>query len=123
VWNVNDFVILVFSYLYLTSLVYSLKMFKALKFLKALRLISRSAALQIALKALIFATPDVANFTVIMGLFFLMFAIVLISVFKGRLLYCSDIDESIFQEEILNKWQCLLNGGNWLRYTYNFDNI
>lgn len=95
VWNINDFVILVFSYLYLTSLVYSLKIFKALKFLKALRLISRNAALQIALKALIFATPDVANFTVIMGLFFMIFAVVLISIFKGRLYHCADIDPVI----------------------------
>lgn len=95
VWNINDFVILVFSYLYLTSLVYSLKIFKALKFLKALRLISRNAALQIALKALIFATPDVVNFTVIMGLFYMIFAVVLISTFKGRLYHCDDINASI----------------------------
>lgn len=45
VWNVNDFIILIFSYLYLSSLATSFKFVKTLKFMKALRLISRNQGL------------------------------------------------------------------------------
>lgn len=107
----------------MTSLAYSLKVFKALKFLKALRLISRNQALQIALRALIFAIPNVTKFTVIMGLFFMIFAVVSVSFFKGKMYHCIDIESLAIGEEILSKWQCLLYGGKWEVWTYNFDNI
>jgi len=42
IWNVNDFIILIFSYLYLSSIATSFKLVKTLKFMKALRLISRN---------------------------------------------------------------------------------
>lgn len=122
-WNLIDFGILVFSYFYLTSISSNYKIIKALKFVKALRIIGKIPALQLALRALIIATPDVMNFTAIMGLFYLIFSVALISTFKGRLHSCKDIDITIIEEEILSKWQCLSSGGNWMVLDYNFDNF
>lgn len=88
-WNMIDFTIIVFSILSLTPLSDSLRAIKMFRILRLLRLISKNEELKVAVRALFLAIPNVANVTIIMLLFFLIFGVILISYFKGKLYYCN----------------------------------
>lgn len=123
-WYAVDFTILVFTYLCLTPLFSKLKVVKALKFIKSIRLIGKNERLKVALKALVFAIPNVLKFTLMMLLFFLIFAVICVSYFKGKLYYCTKIISSMATGyPLANKWDCLSHGGLWLNRTFNFDSI
>ena len=87
-WNRLDFVIIIFSVLSLTPLSNNLVAFKIFRVLRLLRLISRNEELKVAVRALFLAIPNVANVTVIMLLFFLIFGIIGVSYFKGTQFNC-----------------------------------
>jgi hypothetical protein len=74
----------------------------------------------VAVRALLFAIPNIISITVIMIMFFLIFAVVSVSYFKGKMYYCKYQIPSI---EVGNKWECLMAGGLWINRVYNFDNI
>jgi Ion transport protein len=71
---------------------------------------------------LLFAIPNVFKFTIIMTLFFFIFAEILVSYFKGKLFYC-DALKAEYMPFVNDKWDCMTFGGDWLNKTYNFDNI
>lgn len=79
-----------FSVSSLTPLSNNLKTFKIFRILRVLRLISRNEGLKVAVRALVMALPNIANITIIMLLFFLIFGVVLVSYFKGKLFTCSN---------------------------------
>mmetsp|Transcript_42176 Transcript_42176/g.40415 ORF Transcript_42176/g.40415 Transcript_42176/m.40415 type:complete len:126 (+) Transcript_42176:626-1003(+) len=54
-------------------------------------------------------------------LFMLIFGILGISYFKGRLFFCDD--STGFDNIIETKWDCLNTGGDWTNNSFNFDNI
>jgi hypothetical protein len=58
-------------------------------------------------------------------MFYLLFATVAISHFKGKNFYCKYQLTSMDEEMPLlkSKWDCLDHGGYWMRRVYNFDNI
>ena len=87
-WNILDFIILIFSYLCLTPLEDKFKVVKSLRILRSLRLISKNEGLRVAVRALFFAIPNVISITIIMVLFYLIFAVVAVSYFKGKMYYC-----------------------------------
>ena len=120
-WNLLDFVIILFSVLALTPLSDNLKTFKIFRILRLLRLISRNEELKVAVRALFLAIPNVANVTIIMILFFIIFGVIAVSYFKGKLYNCvNSIDD--LESEITSKWDCLAAGGEWMNSIYNFDN-
>lgn len=53
-----------------------------------MRLISRNEGLKVAVRALFFAIPNVLKIALIMILFFMIFAVIGVSYFKGKLFYC-----------------------------------
>jgi len=67
------------------------------------------------------AIPNVANITIIMLLFFLIFGVIAVSYFKGKLFYCYNFEPTL-SESIVSKWDCLSSGGDWQNRVYNFDN-
>ena len=72
------------------------------------------------------AVPHVAIVTVIMLLFFLIFGIVAVSYFKGRLYQCSMLGvdfENSKELLIISKWDCFNSGGYWYNTERSFDNI
>jgi hypothetical protein len=71
-------------------------------------------------RALLFAIPNIVSITLIMIMFFLIFAVVSVSHFKGKMFYCKFALPSI---SVADKWQCLSAGGLWTNRVYNFDNI
>jgi hypothetical protein len=62
-------------------------------------------------RALFRAIPNIANVTLIMMLFFLIFGVIAVSQFKGKFFDCIDNIETL--EEINSKWDCLNSGGLW----------
>ncbi|CDW82905.1 voltage-gated ion channel superfamily [Stylonychia lemnae] len=123
-WNKLDFAIIIFSVISLTPLSSDFKIFKMFRVVRGLRLVSKNEGLQLAVKALIQAIPQIANVTIIMLLFFLIFGIIGISYFKGKFYYCQHDFISDFQvNQIQNKWDCINFGANWINKPYSFDNI
>lgn len=51
-------------------------------------MIGRNEGLKIAVRALLFAIPSIISITVIMIMFFLVFAVISVSYFKGKMFYC-----------------------------------
>lgn len=126
IWNILDFFILIFSYLCLTPLEGTFKVIKTFRILRSLRIIGKNEGLKVAVRALFFAIPNVLNITLIMLLFFLIFAVISVSYFKGKLHFCKIALEfgggghghAVYK----HKWDCLNEGGYWDNRTYNFDN-
>lgn len=67
------------------------------------------------------ALPNIANITIMMLFFFLIFGIIAVDKFKGKLYTCSNAMISLSME-INSKWDCLNIGGEWMNRVYNFDN-
>lgn len=114
-WNVVDFIIIIFSIISLTPLSNDFKTFKMLRVIRAIRLVSKNEGLKLAVKALIRAIPQIANVTIIMLLFFLIFGIIAVNFFKGKFYYC--MMDSVPREllpDIFEKWSCLNSGGIWI---------
>ena len=120
-WNVLDFIIIIFSVLSLTPLSDSLRSVKVFRVLRFLRLISRNEELKVAVSALFLAIPNVANVTIIMLLFFLIFGVIAVSYFKGKLFYCDNAMPELLPS-LQSKWDCLNSGGDWMNQIYTFDN-
>lgn len=57
-----------------------------------------------------------------MLLFFLIFAIIAVSEFKGRFYYCDTDEISYTVINVYTKWDCINNGAEWLNRNYSFDN-
>ncbi|TNV88195.1 hypothetical protein FGO68_gene12429 [Halteria grandinella] len=117
-YNQLDFLIIVMSILSLTSLSDDLSSIKMLRIFRALRLVSKNDGLKVAISALFQAIPNVANVTIIMLLFFLIFGLISTSFFKGKLYYCVGKTILPFQ----TKWECINVGGDWVNRCYTFDN-
>ena len=87
-WNILDFCIIIFSILSLTPYLDNLRIFKMFRVVRSLRLVSKNEGLQLAVKALMSAIPQLANVLLIMILFYIIFSIIAISYFKGKYFYC-----------------------------------
>jgi len=66
------------------------------------------------------AFPQFLNVLLINTLFFGVFSIIGVSLFKGMYYNCY---QKITLEVIETKWQCLNSGGTWERMAHNFDNF
>ena len=120
IWNILDFVILIFSFICLSSLADTFKVVKTFRILRSLRLISKNEGLKVAVRALLFAIPNILNITVIMLLFFFIFGIICMSYFKGKMYSCSN---ALSELTVRTKWDCLNSGGLWMNKIYNFDSL
>ena len=86
VWNIIDFVIVIFSVISLSLSNSSLKIFKVfrlLRILRPLKVIAKNEGLKVAIQALLLAIPNILNVTIITLLFFLIFGIIGVNYFKG----------------------------------------
>ena len=90
IWNLVDFIIVIFSLLAVTPLTDNLRLMKIFRVLRLLRLIGKNEELKVALRALFLALPNIANVTIIMILFFLIFGVISVSYFKGKFFFCNN---------------------------------
>lgn len=73
--------------------------------------------------AIFHGIPSILNVAIILLLLNLITGIILVSFFKGRLYYCSNMLSLNFISEITNKWECLNSGSDWRNKDFNFDNV
>ena len=115
-----DFLIIIFSLLSIGPVSEKFKTIKVFRILRSMRLISKNEQLKVAVRALFYAVPNVANITIIMLLFFLIFGVIAVSYFKGKFYYCTSPHEDL-EHFLRSKWDCLNSGGDWLNRFYTFD--
>lgn len=103
------------------------KIMRMAKLGRPLKLVFRNEKLKISIQALISGTPQILNLLMLVVLIYTIFAIVAINFFKGRMFDCkNDIVKGIednLQEEILDVFDCLNSGGEWIEMESNFNNF
>ena len=76
----------------------SVKALRALRALRPLRMISRNKGMKLIVNALLSSLPSMTNVTIVCSLFILIFAIIGVNSFKGRLGFCEIEDEALLEE-------------------------
>jgi hypothetical protein len=111
----------------------TLKSFKVLRSIRAIRLlriISQNQGLQLAVISVLSSLNAILNGSIVCALIVLIYAIIGLSIFKGKFYHCVFIWEGADTQanvELLRgvetKYECVNLGGYWEKYPYNFDNI
>ena len=101
-----------------------IKVLRMLRVLRPLRMISRNPGLRIAVQSLINAIPDIGNVMVVSVLFLLLFAILGTNMYKGLFYHClmDEVPEAL-QELVVDKFDCMDYGGEWVNKDQNFDGV
>jgi len=100
------------------------RIFRLLRVLRPLRVISRNEGLQLALRTLVKATPNLMNLSIVVIVFYTLFAIFSVSLYKGRFYRCHTEHLPLSQQfKPTGKYQCLNHGGIWLNEPLNFDSF
>jgi len=119
-WNKLDFIIVVFSIFNLATQTRTVSQifrgFRMLRTLKPLRFINKSEGLRVVVDALFASVPAIFNVALISMLIYLIFGIMGVQLFKGKLYHCSDLSYT-------TKEACQLAGLSWINAEQNFDNI
>ena len=120
-WNQLDFFIVCTSLIDMMmgeSDIAALKILRMLRILRPLRVVSHNPQLKMIVAALLDAGGSILNVIVVILVVWLMFAIFAVNSYKGHFFYCS-VDKYLYQD----MYECVDNGGEWLRYDSNFDNV
>ena len=93
-WNILDFIVVVISIMSLTlpqdgSSLATLKILRMGRLFRPLRVISRNEGLRVSIQALIVSFPAIIRLLMIVGLFFVIFAIMGVTLFKGEFQECN----------------------------------
>ncbi|XP_066933924.1 voltage-dependent T-type calcium channel subunit alpha-1H-like isoform X2 [Clytia hemisphaerica] len=130
-WNRIDFVLVIISLvdIFVTYVVQSksgvlgvLKVFRAFRTLRPLRVISRAPGLKIVVETLIHSLVPIGNLLIVGLVFFTIFGILGVQLFKGKFHHCTGLSESDL-ENVVTKEDCQNLGGRWSNKKYNFDNL
>eukprot|EP00736_Rhodelphis_marinus_P000156 Rmarinus@m.17433 len=122
-WNVIDFVIVTSS---LLNLVISadlsfMKAFRSVRALRPLRAVSRVPELKVVVNALFATFPPMMNVVVVCGLFYIIFGVLGVELWAGRMNYCLGGGNEV--KFSLDKDACESAGYLWFKPHYSFDNI
>ncbi|KAG2498044.1 hypothetical protein HYH03_003805 [Edaphochlamys debaryana] len=99
-WNILDFVIVLVGYILIVinaigidgSNLKMLRVLRALRALRPLRAASKFEGLRLVVGTLFAVIPSMVNVALVVMLFFLLFAILSVNLFKGKLYNCIDAD-------------------------------
>jgi hypothetical protein len=133
-WNVLDFCIVMVSVVGIAMAgkvdLSFLKSLRAMRGLRPLRMVSRAPGMKMVVNAIFIALPACINVVLVVGMCFLVFAIVGQTFFGGLFYYCAgdgEIDKySLDRDECIGTFTD--DGGNavdreWVNYPSNFDNV
>jgi hypothetical protein len=95
-----------------------IKILRLLRTLRPLRVISHNIAMKLIVASLFESVGAIFNVIVVVVCVWLMFAIFAINIFAGKFFYCS-----IGKYTYHDKYECNINGGSWIRFNANFDDI
>jgi hypothetical protein len=96
-WNLLDFAIVVISLLSLTGGNGNMKALKSLRTVRALRplrVIKRNPGLKIAVVSLLSSVPAMMNVAIVVILWFSMYAMLSVQLFKGQFYRCQDLQQN-----------------------------
>lgn len=97
-----------------------LRVFRLLRTLRPLRVISRAPGLKLVVQTLLSSLRPIGNIVLICCTFFIIFGILGVQLFKGKLYRCIGPEVS----NVKTKDDCLENPENhWINSQYNFDNL
>lgn len=103
-WNILDFIIVLFSVLTWVleatagSSMEFVRGFRALRALRPLRVVSKNEGIKTVVNSLLESIPALLNVLLIVLLFLMVFGILGIQLFKGKLGRCNDPDETILNK-------------------------
>ncbi len=120
-WNQLDFFIVLTSFFDLMMSGKSLgfiKVIRLLRILRPLRFISHNKGMKMIVAALLDSGGAMLNVLIVIMIVWLMFAILGIQLFMGKMFYCS---EEMYL--LHSKTDCINAGYKWLRFDTNFDNV
>lgn len=80
------------------------KAIRVLRLLRPLRVIQRNEGLKVAVQALFMAIPNILYVSVIACLFFAIFGMTGVNMFKGKFYSCSGIDDSSILDLVNDKY-------------------
>jgi hypothetical protein len=116
-WNILDGIIVCISFLSLmitgAKAVKALRSLRALRALKPLRVVRRYPGLRLVVNAIFRAMPRIANVVLVTMLFFLIFAIVGVQNFMGKLKHCNDGDMTT-RAECVGTFNLTLDTCSWM---------
>jgi len=118
-WNILDFVIILFSFVDLVTTGTSLsiiKVFRLLRALRPLRFISHNKSMRVIVNALMESFFALANVSIVILIVWLIFAILGVSLMKGKLYTCSNA-------QISTEVDCVRYGFNWRNSPHHYDNV
>lgn len=97
-----------------------LKALRLLRTLRPLRIITHSQSMKVLVLTLIKSISGIANVLLVLFVVWIMFAILGVSLFSGRLVYCSGpADKYAYR----TPEECYEARGQWISYTFNFDSV
>ncbi|CAF4598355.1 unnamed protein product [Rotaria sp. Silwood1] len=97
-----------------------LRVFRLLRALRPLRVINRAPGLRLVVHALLSSLRPIGNIVIICCVFFIIFGILGVQLFKGKFYYC----EGPLIRNLTTKQQCeSMSDHQWQNQQYNFDNL
>ena len=123
-WNILDFFIVICSLLDFAA--NSLKIFKVFRLIRAIRplkVVTKNEGFKIVLASLSLSIKDIINGILITMLFFFIFSIMFVNLFKGKLNKCYQEGNVPMLEFYESAQQCLNYGGVWEINPYNYDSL
>lgn len=104
-WNILDFsiVLISLSEFALGDGVSVLKLLRTVRALRPLKLVTTNQQLKIAVQSLFMSIKDISNALIISFMFYLIFSIVFVNFFKGRMHLCNYADPDAALKEYENE--------------------
>ena len=129
-WNILDFFIVLSSVFSLlpgvsTSISF-VKAFRFARILRPLRSIKRMKGLKLSVTSLFKSIPGIAKLFLVVLFFILLIAILMTTLYSGTFFRCQFPEETSLTWEqqqifIVDKWDCLNYGGEWVKPDMNYD--
>ena len=118
-WNKLDLLIVIVSIVDISTNSFDVPAIKSLRLLRTLRplkLIKHNNSMKIVVTALLDSLAAIFNVLIVIIIFWLVFAIIGVDLFAGKLHCCSN-------SSFPSRSECEKNGFNWVNSRFNFDNI
>ncbi len=97
-----------------------LRVFRILRALRPLRVINRAPGLKLTVQSLMASLKDIANVLLICFVFFIIFGILGVQLFKGTMYFCEGPNVS----NVTTKNDCLSDSENqWRNARFNYDDL
>ncbi|RUS74825.1 hypothetical protein EGW08_017415 [Elysia chlorotica] len=102
----------------------AMKSMRTLRALRPLRAVSRWEGMRVVVNALFKAIPSICNVLLVCLVFWLIFGIVGVQLFKGKFYSCRDSNDTRFDAEVVaNRTVCMSMNYTWVNAQINFDNV